>query len=152
MKTGALIKPGETMTMPCKPETVVMKKTTPVVFKPITNHPFEAVLLLKDQILSLKKGTRVRTSITITNVSNTDVKIPEKMLLGTLQPVMSMTPAPVKFKQFAKEEQDLDTKYSHIRNLEMEPALTTRVESVEIDNSMQGVESVEFDASIQVDD
>ena len=114
MKSGSLIRAGASISIPCKLKSFVMEKSTPVLFEPILNHPFVGHLSFNENIIMLKKGVRQRTFITVTNISDADVKIPGRMLLGHLQPIHSMIPMPVQFKEFEepKESEAVSTEVS----------------------------------------
>ena len=101
LKNGCIVPAGSSVLLTCKIATTVVEKTTPFIFQPVENLPFDD-LLLKEQLVTLKKGSKTRASVVATNAGTHDIKVPGRMVLGSLLEVQSLTPAPVTFKSFSE--------------------------------------------------
>ena len=104
-KQGVTLRANSVTAVPCKIDGLVMDRATPVLFDPMINHAHEGVLQINESFVTLKRGVRNRVCISIVNLSNSDIVMPGRLLIGNLQRVKSVTPVQVNFKEFPPEKQ-----------------------------------------------
>ena len=73
-----------------------MERTTPVLFEPDESYPWLSGLDITETLLTVNKRKSNKVEIDTLNNVNYDIRLPERTLLGRLQPVQSVTPVEVR--------------------------------------------------------
>ena len=81
-KQGVTLRANSVTAVPCKIDGLVMDRATPVLFDPMINHAYEGVLQINESFVTLKRGVRNRVCISIVNLSNSDIVMPGRLLIG----------------------------------------------------------------------
>ena len=76
-----------------------VERTTPVLFEPDESYPWPSGLEITETLLTVKKRKSNKVEIDTVNNVNYDIKLPERTLLGRLQPVQSVTPVEVRLQK-----------------------------------------------------
>ena len=93
-KQGALIRAKSSISIPCKVDCAVTRRT-PVLFEPSLDTSLDEDLQVHESLVTLKAGPNPRIFVTVTNSSSSDIKLSGKTWLGDLNMVNSVTPAEV---------------------------------------------------------
>ena len=96
-KQGALIRAKSSISIPCKVDCAVTRRT-PVLFEPSLDTSLDEDLQVHESLVTLKAGPNPRIFVTVTNSSSSDIKLSGKTWLGDLNMVNSVTPAEVEFQ------------------------------------------------------
>ena len=101
-KKDILIPSGKSVKVFCHANTTGLDKRTPVIFEPDEAAPWPDGLSMPETVLCVKHGKSRTVSVEVTNMSNSDISLQGRTVLGRLEPVRSVTPLEVKLVQ--KEE------------------------------------------------
>ena len=93
--------PNESKVVHCRIDPVNFDKRTAVIFEPYTETNL-MMLDINPTLTKMKKGIQRKVAITITNNSASNIRLPAKSDIGSLQQVASITPVEVKAKETKK--------------------------------------------------
>ena len=111
-KLGATVKAGTSTNLSCSIANLVTLNKTSVMFEPETQDLLPEGLEIQSNLSYLKTGSNRRTTVTVTNSSDKDIKIEPKLKLGDLIEVSSITPSNVYLKT---KEDDPETSEDNVR-------------------------------------
>ena len=94
-KKDWIIQKGETASVPCRARTGPITRRTPAIFEPDVAGNFSQGLQITEELVTLKQGTTQIVHINVTNISDHDIRLRNRTVLGNLQLVQSVTPAEV---------------------------------------------------------
>ena len=94
-----LIKRGNCSQISCRINDGPIASEIPVVFQPEENPDFPNGLVVSESLFSLKPGKKSVVKFQVQNISNHDIVLPKRTVLGGIQLVQSVTPLDVKLKE-----------------------------------------------------
>lgn len=97
-KKPYIVPAGQTIRPPCRANTGPIHRKTPVIFEPCKLATWPSGLEVHESNTTVKEGDATILYINVTNNSNHDIVLHERVVLGRLHLVRSVTPVEVRFK------------------------------------------------------
>ena len=132
---------GHIVKVPCRVNTGLIDKKTPVMFEPDVESGFPPGPEVHESFLTLKKGNCSRINLQIVNKSNHDIILKNRSLLGSLHQIRSVTPVDLKFREFDRPDED------HESNQVKENSESPPVDCEVKDSDEPSISSVDIDQS-----
>ena len=105
-KRSVVIPKSRTVYVSCCSRTGTVDDKLPVLFEPLESSEIPEGLVLQDSLLFVKRGNTSRVKIPVHNMTNHDIVLTSRAVLGTLQLVSSVTTADVKLVETPEVEPD----------------------------------------------
>ena len=112
-----LIKSGQSAKVPCRVNIGPISSTSPFIFEPTTDiKQWAPTLEISDSIINIK-NTTARIQITIHNAGSHDIVLKGRALIGSLEPIRSITPLEVKLRSDDKRNESHDEQKQVIHSI-----------------------------------
>ena len=113
-----LIKGGQSAKVPCRVTIGPISSTSPFIFGPTTDiKQWAPTLEISDSIINIKSTTAC-IQVTIHNAGNHDIVLKGRTLIGSLEPIRSVTPLEVKLRSDNECKENDDEKKQVIHSTE----------------------------------
>ena len=112
-----LIKGGQSAKVPCRVTIGPISSTSPFIFGPTTDiKQWAPTLEISDSIINIKNTTAC-IQVTIHNAGNHDIVLKGRTLVGSLEPIRSVTPLEVKLRSDNERKENDDEKKQLIHSI-----------------------------------
>ena len=112
-----LIKSGHSAKVPCRVNIGPISSTSPFIFEATTDiKRWAPTLEISDSIINIK-NTTARIQVTIHNAGSHDIVLEGRTLVGSLEPIRSVTPLEVKLRSDDEHKENSDEQKQVIHSI-----------------------------------
>eukprot|EP00795_Rhopilema_esculentum_P016100 gene16100-biopygen5442 len=105
-KKSIIVPKGSTVKISCRSKVGLISRPTPMLFEPDNELSFPSGLEVHESLLTLKRENCDKVGIYVINTSAHDITLKGRTEMGFLQPVRSVTPVELKFKDHNEMDKD----------------------------------------------
>ena len=98
-KKNVNIPSGQSVDIPCRANTGPIQRKCPALFEPDEQCGWPTGITVQEALVTIKQGKSSIIDIPVTNTTQHDIVLPNRVILGRLQLVRSVTPLEVKLKE-----------------------------------------------------